>query len=484
MKSLKWYDFISINLYWLGLNIRNNAVGNYFMPYLVAIFVPAIILNTALGEMRLAGLVIAMLVQPAVGLLSDRSSSRFGRRRPFIFVGVLLDLVFLAFIALSWNYWALLVAILLIQVSGNISHGALQGLIPDLVPENQRGVASGVKAILELLPIVLMGFTVAKLIGAGHFTWAVISTGAALLVTMLLTIVLVKEQPLTEAPTAPLAPTMLRVLGMLAGLLAGIIAGLVGGGIVGGLVGLIAWPFTGSTTAWAIVVGVGVVVAMVVAVVAGVWGGSYATLGKEILQKPDFTWWVVNRLMFLAAITSIQGIAPYFLKFVFNITNEAAISRTGTLMIFIGIFLLASALPGGWLSDRFGRNRLIGLSGLLAAVGAIVLLTTVWIANMNLIYIAGIILGIATGLFNTANWALGTDLVPPGEAGRYLGVSNLAGAGAGIIGAGIGGPVADYLNNFMPGMGYFALFSAFAVLFALSAVSLRWVKISKHVQGS
>ena len=49
----------------------------------------------------------------------------------------------------------------------------------------------------------------------------------------------------------------------------------------------------------------------------------------------------------------------------------------------------------------------------------------------------------ATGLFMTANWALGTDLVPAGEAGRYLGVSNLAGAGAGIVGAGIGGLVAD-----------------------------------------
>lgn len=476
MKTLKWYDFISINLYWLGLNIRNTAVGNYFMPYLVAIFVPVTILNTALGEMRLAGLIIAMLVQPAVGFLSDRSTSHWGRRRPFIFVGVLLDLVFLVFIALSWNYWALLVAILLIQVSGNISHGALQGLIPDLVPEQQRGVASGFKAIFELLPIILMGFTVAKLIGAGHFDWAVIATGAALLLTMLLTMMLIDEQPLKEIPTTPIAPTMLRVLGMVGGLLVGVVAGLLGGGIVGGLAGLIAWPIVGSATAWAVVVGVGVVVAMVVAVVAGVWGGSYATLGKEILQKPDFTWWVVNRLMFLAAITSIQGITPYFLKFVFNITTEAAISRTGTLMIFIGIFLLASALPGGWLSDRFGRKRLISLSGWLAAVGTLVLLTTVWVANMNLIYLAGIILGTATGLFNTANWALGTDLVPPEEAGRYLGVSNLAGAGAGIIGAGIGGPVADYLNNFMPGLGYFALFAAFAVLFAMSSVTLRRVK--------
>ena len=83
--------------------------------------------NTALGAMRTAGLIIAMLVQPAVGLLSDRSTSRFGRRRPFIFVGVLFDLVFLAAIGLSWNFWLLLVAMLLLQFSPMYPTGRCRG---------------------------------------------------------------------------------------------------------------------------------------------------------------------------------------------------------------------------------------------------------------------------------------------------------------------------------------------------------------------
>jgi Na+/melibiose symporter-like transporter len=165
MKSLHWYDHVSINLFWLGLNIRNQAVGSLFLPYLVDIFVLAAIKNTALGGLRTAGLVVAMLVQPAIGLLSDRSTSRFGRRRPFIFVGVLLDLIFLAAIYYSWSYLTLVIALLLFQVSSNISHGALQGLIPDLVPENQRGISSGLKAIFELLPIVLVGLAIAGLVG-------------------------------------------------------------------------------------------------------------------------------------------------------------------------------------------------------------------------------------------------------------------------------------------------------------------------------
>lgn len=48
-------------------------------------------------------------------------------------------------------------------------------------------------------------------------------------------------------------------------------------------------------------------------------------------------------------------------------------------------------------------------------------------------------------------------------------------AGAGMIGAGIGGPVADYLNVRLPGLGYFVIFGGYGVLFLLSVVSLRGV---------
>jgi hypothetical protein len=53
MKRLRWYDYLSINLFWLGLNIRNTAVGSVFTPYLVALFVPEVRRNTALGAARM-----------------------------------------------------------------------------------------------------------------------------------------------------------------------------------------------------------------------------------------------------------------------------------------------------------------------------------------------------------------------------------------------------------------------------------------------
>jgi MFS family permease len=75
-----------------------------------------------------------------------------------------------------------------------------------------------------------------------------------------------------------------------------------------------------------------------------------------------------------------------------------------------------------------------------------------------------------------SNWALGTDLVPREDAGRYLGISNLAGAGAGIIGSSIGGPLADYFNAIQPGLGYPVVFSLYGGLFLLSVLLLPRIK--------
>jgi MFS family permease len=391
-------------------------------------------------------------------------------------VGSLFDLVFLAAIALSGNFTMLLIATLFIQLSANVSHGALQGLIPDMVPEEQRGRASALKAVMELIPIVLVGFTIAQLVGKGHLGWAVFAAGASLLLTMVLTMVFVKEPPLKEKPVTDFKIPMLRVLGMLAGIGIGAAAGLVGGGVIGGLAGLLAWAFAGKSTALAVGVGVGGMVAMVVAVVAGVWSGAYATLGQDARRKSAFTWWVVNRLLFLAGATSFQGFLPFFLMYSFKVSAEEAASMNGNLMTIIGLFIILSALAGGWIADRLGGKRVSAISGVVAAVGGVLILATIWVPNMLLIYIAGGIIGLGTGFFMTANWALGTELVPANEAGRYLGISNLAGAGAGMIGKGIGGPIADYLNAYSSGLGYFAIFASYAFLFIMSSISLIWVK--------
>jgi len=484
LKPLHWKTLIYVNIFWLGLNVRNTALGNVFMPYLVDVFVEPQIKNTALGMLRTAGLIIAMVTQPLAGLLSDRSTSRFGRRRPFIVTGVIFDLVFLVLLGLSSNYWMLFCAVLLIQISSNVSHGPLQGLIPDLVPEEQHGRAAGIKAIFELLPLIVVPFTIANAVAAGQLTLAIVMTGIILVIAMILTIFLVHEKPLEAQVQTPLKEPMLRVAGVLSGILAGSLAGLVVSVSLGGALGLILWLFLKSAAAWMAAIFFGGAIAMVSATLAGVWAGVAFSLGKEAKGERPYLWWIVNRLLFLTAATSIQGFAPFFLMSAFSIDRQAAIDLTAKLMMVAGIFTLVSALPTGWLSDYFGHKKLVAFAGLIGAAGAIVLLGTAIFPRQSVLYIAGSIIGLATGLFLTSNWALGTNLVPRENAGRFLGISNLAGAGAGMIGAGIGGPVADILNNYQPGLGYIALFSYYALLFLLSSISLIGVKKGTIFQGA
>jgi MFS family permease len=211
---------------------------------------------------------------------------------------------------------------------------------------------------------------------------------------------------------------------------------------------------------------------MVASIVVGVWWSARVGIGEGAQKYPSFTWWVINRLLYLAAAGSIQGFALYFLRDVIKVPNAGA--ATGNLMIAVGVFTLLATLPSGFLADRFGRKALVAASGLVAALGTGLLLLS---PNMTMVLVSGVLIGMASGTFMTVNWALGTDLVPPEEAGRYLGVSNLAGAGAGVVGAGLGGPLADFFNQYSPGLGYLVIFGIYGVCFILSAVSLRWVQV-------
>ena len=94
---------------------------------------------TTLGTLQVAGIVIAVLVQPTVGSLSDYTISRFGRRKPYIVVGTLLDFVFLAGLATSNTVLA--VAAFVIAAPGQLERRP--GSVPGLRARPRRGAAGG-----------------------------------------------------------------------------------------------------------------------------------------------------------------------------------------------------------------------------------------------------------------------------------------------------------------------------------------------------
>lgn len=93
----------------------------------------------------------------------------------------------------------------------------------------------------------------------------------------------------------------------------------------------------------------------------------------------------------------------------------------------------------------------------------------VLIQAMGGLYLGAVLLGLALGAFYAANWALGTTLLPDDRAGEFFGLANLAGAGAGAVGAYIGGPIADRFS-------YTLIVALYGLFILLSLLSLPGIK--------
>lgn len=466
-REIRWYDYITINAYWFALTTRSQVLTPLIVPLLVQRFVGESVKGAYVGRIRLWALMVALLMQALMGLLSDRSTLRWGRRRPFIALGTLGELVIFAAIGAIADlegmigYWVLFGLYILSMVSSNTAHAATQGLIPDLVPEDQRGRFSGVKALLELpVPLVFTSFVVANMVAAGNLWGALLAVGAVLVVCAALTMA-VPEEPL-ERPTEPLDwKPMLRLLVMTAAFTVIILGAGAGTSAVMRTLANVSASWILPLTVIAGIVG------MVIAVLVGVWASVAISLGDEVVAHRSFTWWVVTRLTFLVASTNLAGFMLYFLQERFaDLSGEQAAGPAARVMMFVGIFVMVTAVPSGWLADRFGKRPLVAVSGLVAAGGTFLILL---VPTLPVLYAGGSLIGAAIGLFYSANWALGTEIVPQSRAGHFLGISNLAGAGSGAIGAYIGGPIAD-------AHGYVLLFTIYGVMFLLSILALMGVK--------
>ena len=478
-RTFKWYDYITINIYYLALTMLSQTLVPLVLPLLVQQFVGETQKATYLGIIRLWGLMAALLAQAFWGMISDRSTSRWGRRRPFILGGTLGDFIFIIGIGLTaglsdlTGFWVLFACYLLLQVCTNAAHGATQGFIPDLVPEALRGRFSGIKAIFEVpLPVILVSFTIANFIRGGNLWLGLIALMGFMALSTALAM-LVREEPLRESPPPLNWQPFLRLLAMTAAFTV-VILGL------GQIMRWIGLAFEGiqSVLGLSLLMGVAGLLAMAAAVAVGVWISVRISVGvAHQREHPAFTWWVINRLAFLVPAFSLSGFVLYFLQGRLGLSAEAATGPAAQMMMFVGVFVLLSALPSGWLSDKFGRKRMVAMSGIAGGVGTLILLLG---PNLVVIYIGACIIGLATGAFYSANWALGTSLVPDKEAGRYLGISNLAGAGAGAIGTYIGGPIADFFTVNVPqapGLGYIVIFAIYGVLFLLSIAALTRVEL-------
>jgi len=410
-------ELLVLNAYWVGLSFKWNALHPIILPAVLLNFVPDARKNTYLGLLTFVGLLLAMVIQPVAGAISDGWISRWGRRRPLMVLGTLFDFVFLALLAWAGGLIWLIIGYIGLQFSSNIAQGPAQGLLPDRVPPDQLGVASSWKNIMDMTSLIIASLLAGRLLDpvTRNPTLIVFVLMGTIAVSTAITVFGTKEKP-TDLPrrNRELNPSGLSVLR-------------------GELFHI---DFHSNTAYW---------------------------------------WLIAERGLFLLGIYGVQAFAQYYLQDVIRVADPP--KQTGDLLAVLTLSLVLLVLVGGWLTDKFGAKRILYLASTLAAVGMLLMLIP---RDMPGLMLFGGVLGAGIGLFLTANWALANKLAPGEEAGKFLGLTNLATAGSGAL-ARLEGPALDRLNGLWPGqwVGYIWLFVFGAVCIVLSMLLLGKISNQK-----
>ena len=387
-KALPMAHLIRISMYWLGisavwsgiLDIVNNRLQYTGL-------VPKGSEGIGGLQIALAGTFIAILVQPTVGTISDYTMTRWGRRKPYIFIGAALDVAFLWGVATSNTLPAVAAFVTMLQFSSNFAQGPFQGYVPDMVPARQVGLASGLIGLMAALGNVA-GYAVSAvaLTLSAHdpnaFLYGTMAIGMIEFVTMLSVVLHVEE-------------------------------------------GKSAKPRNGRS--W-------------FAIAREAWG-------TDIVHETSFLWLVASRFCILTGAALYPIMATFYLAQVFGLDQKAAGDTKLVLLAIVGLCVTLSVVPASRLSDRIGRKKVIygscvaGSAGL--AIGAFAPILPVALAGAALF-------AVAAGAFLAVDWALMSDIVHKASTGRYMGISNVATASAGTVALAFGGAaVMDTVNHWL-----------------------------------
>ena len=150
-KKLKFLDHLKISAYWFGSNVVWGALLGPVLPKQMEILDPS---NTSasLGMLLSFGAAAALIIPLLFGPLSDRCQHPWGRRRPYILAGGVIGLIGLLLMLMASKMVSLplfFLGFLTLQIGSNTALAAYSGVIPDLVPSDQRGTASSFMAVMS-----------------------------------------------------------------------------------------------------------------------------------------------------------------------------------------------------------------------------------------------------------------------------------------------------------------------------------------------
>ncbi|MGD8487015.1 MAG: MFS transporter [Chloroflexota bacterium] len=406
--------------YWFGINA---VWGGYewFGQAQIELIVGESARGLTTGVLETLGALVAIAVVPTMGVISDYTTSRFGKRKGYIITGSFFDLLFLTGLALlalaeppGWDGEALgstgllalyAVFFLSLQFSSNFAQGPYQGYVPDLVAEPQVGIASGAVGVMRTLgniggAVIMLG------IGNGMDQWglALFLIGVIEFTLAALTFVYVHEGPEGRSRQGR------------------------------------SW-LSIAQEAW----------------------------GLDVLRERSFVRMTSVRFLFLMGTGIFINVSKWYLDNSMGLSPDDQ-TRWGFVALgAAGIFTALAAIPAARISNRVGRKPVIWAACLIAGIG----LALIAIAPSPPMAVAGLaFMGAGSGAYLAVDWALMTETIPLITSGRYMGLANIANSISGPIGLLLAG---HFIIDAFTRAGLIELGPRFAVAVGIPALAVAAV---------
>jgi Na+/melibiose symporter-like transporter len=411
-----------INTFWFASQGMWNAI--YVLLAISAAIATPSQKALVVGQATAAGGVLAVVVPVITGALSDRTSGRWGRRSPWIVGGTIINLVGLGLLAWAPSVPVLVASYLVLQLGNNAAAAAFAGIIPDMVPEDRRGGASGLlntSTILGTMACLAVTLIILDTYGSTSRGAAAsyLAIAAILAVCTAVSVLVLRERP--YAGGEPLT-----------------------------------WPRPASLLA-----------------------------ALAPLRERDFAWVIATRVFQTLGIWTILPFITFYFQDVVRATNFGAASDLWLLVVLAGGIVPAVAC--GYLSDRARRLKIfVYLScGVQTAVAGVLLFTLV--EDLRLVYGLGILFGIGYGAYSAVDWALACDVLPERgrSAAKDMALFHVAYTLPQVFGPALLAPALTVLNRSghavlgVPtgsNLGFRVVFASAAVWFLLATVMIRNVR--------
>ena len=507
---LSTFQQAMLSLYWFSTSLHWAAILIITLPSQAAFIAGDEFKGRGLGLILAVGALVSMVAAPFLGAYSDRLKTRWGRRIPFIVIGVamnILGLIALAYIPRAGDYSTLLpfvLAFMWVEFWNNVASAPYSALIPDMVPPEQRGSASGWMGLMMMLGNFvggLFGLMMGLIGGITGIYWLIV---VALIVGTAGTVIFVKEPPAPE----PKPFNYRNLLGVM------VVFGFAAlGSIVLNALALIRVAPTDALAQWfgtvacsegstqlcldispafAIIVTIGslplgLVLVWAITKLAGQWDRIWTAVREWFAQYSDFVWVFLTRFLVTMGVYTVQEFLQFYLRDAIGVFDLFGVQVADTPESAVSFFLitlligaLISTLAAGVLSDKYGRKSMVYISGALQGLVALILIP---FHDFTLAVMLGIVFGLGFGAYQSVDWALASDVLPTEDYAKDMGVWHVSQVLPQMIATPFAGFFLDAFQKIgksptvnQPTLGYTVIFLMSVVYFALGTVFVSKIK--------